>query len=79
MSNLAVLRRAVATRTYLSPEQVCDIVPGMTTTNLQELRKKGLGPKYFKPTGDGGRIVLYAEDDVRAWIEASVHKTRDQQ
>lgn len=54
---------------YLTPEQVCEIVPGMTKANLAQLRFKGTGPKYYKPTP---RVVLYREDDIFEWIESSV-------
>lgn len=78
MSNVTALRKPGVEHRYLSPEQVTDLVPGMTVANLQELRKKGLGPKYRKPTGEHGRVVVYAEADVRAWVEASVVATREQ-
>jgi len=78
MSNVTPLRKPVIEHRYLSPLQVCELVPGMTVVNLQELRKRGLGPKYRKPTGDNGKVVVYAEADVRAWVEASVHGTREQ-
>lgn len=63
---------------FLSPEQVCDLVPGMTVANLKELRTSGRGPRYYKPTGDRGRVTLYRRSDVVAWIEKSVVATRDQ-
>ena len=44
-----------APTTYLTSEQVCEIVPGMTKGNLAQLRFKGTGPRYFKPTP---RVVL---------------------
>jgi len=78
VSNVTTLRRPLVEHRYLSPEQVCELVPGLTVANLQELRKKGTGPTYRKPTGDTGRVVVYAEADVRAWVEASIHKTREQ-
>lgn len=53
---------------YLTPEQVCEIVPGMTKTNLSQLRYTGRGPKYLKPTP---RVVVYRRTDVIAWIEGS--------
>ena len=53
---------------YLTPEQVCEIVPGMTKGNLAQLRFKGIGPKFYKPTP---RVVLYREDDVIEWVENS--------
>lgn len=60
---------ATATTThYLTAEQVCEIVPGMTKNNLAQLRFKGAGPRYYKPTP---RVVLYREDDIYEWIENS--------
>lgn len=53
---------------YLTPEQVCDLVPGMTKTNLAQLRFNGNGPKFLKPTP---RTVVYRERDVIEWLEAS--------
>lgn len=53
---------------YLSPQQVCEIVPGMTKANLAQLRFKGQGPKYLKPSP---KIVVYREADVTAWLDAS--------
>lgn len=55
--------------TYLTPEQVCVIVPGMTKGNLAQLRFKGTGPRYYKPTP---RVVLYAESDIHAWVASTV-------
>ena len=78
MSNLTALRKPTVEHRYLSPAQVCDLVPGLTVANLQELRKKGLGPKYRKPTGDNGKVIVYAESDVRAWVESAVITTREQ-
>jgi len=63
---------------YLSPEMVCELLPGMTVANLKDLRASGKGPAYFKPTGQYGHLTLYAEVDVRAWVEASRTGTRDQ-
>lgn len=57
------------TTAYLTPEQVCEIVPGMTKTNLAQLRFKGTGPKYYKPTP---RVVLYDEASIHEWIASSV-------
>lgn len=53
---------------YLSPEQVCEIVPGMTKGSLAQLRFKGSGPRYRKPTP---KTVLYVEAEVLAWVENS--------
>lgn len=53
---------------YLTPDQVCQIVPGMTKSNLSQLRYTGKGPKFLKPTP---RTVVYRESDIIAWLEAS--------
>jgi hypothetical protein len=53
---------------YLTPDQVCDLIPGMTKSNLAQLRFKGQGPKFLKPTP---RTVVYRESDCIAWLEAS--------
>jgi hypothetical protein len=53
---------------YLAPAEVCEMIPGMTTNNLAQLRFTGKGPKFLKPTP---RTVVYREADVVAWLEAS--------
>lgn len=60
---------------YLSPDQVCELVPGMTKRRLEYLRGRGQGPRYRKPTP---KTVIYTEADVRAWVEESTVTTRDQ-
>lgn len=78
MSNVTALRPQLIEHVYLSPTQVCELVPGMTVVNLQEMRKNGRGPKYRKPTGEHGKVVIYAKADVLAWVESSVITTREQ-
>ena len=63
---------------YLSPEQVCDLVPGLTVVNLKDLRASGKGPAYRKPTGTRGHVTVYRRSDVIAWVERSIVTTRDQ-
>lgn len=53
---------------YLTPEQVCEIVPGMTKSNLAQLRFKGQGPTFYKPSP---RLVIYKKDAVIEWIEST--------
>lgn len=53
---------------YLTPDQVCTLVPGMTKSNLAQLRFTGKGPKFLKPTP---RTVVYRESDIIEWLEAS--------
>jgi hypothetical protein len=53
---------------YLSPEQVCEILPGMTKGSLAQLRFTGKGPRYRKPTP---KTIVYLESEVLAWVEGS--------
>ncbi len=64
------------TEQWLSPAQVCSLLPGMTEEILSERRKKRLDPPYFKPTGDRGKVVLYDRSDITAWVRASKVATR---
>lgn len=65
---LDMLTTAPSANTYLLPETVCEIVPGMTESALAQLRYRGTGPKFLKPTP---RTVLYRYQDVIDWIEGS--------
>jgi hypothetical protein len=53
---------------YLPPPEVCNLLPGMTTGQLAQMRYLGTGPRYRKPTG---KLVLYTEADVVAWVEST--------
>lgn len=66
---------AKGTPVYLSPAQVCELIPGMTERRLEYLRGKRQGPRYAKPSP---KTVVYVEGDVRAWVESSMQTTRDQ-
>jgi len=50
---------------FLSPEQVCDIVPGMTPNLLAALRHRGTGPRYIEASP---RKRVYSETSLRAWL-----------
>lgn len=67
---------AIETPVWLSPEQVCEYLPGMTPEVLKQRRKKRLDPPYFKPTGERGKIVLYRRTDIIAWVERFAVQTR---
>lgn len=54
--------------TYLSPAEAAALIPGMTKTNLAQLRFTGKGPRFLKPTP---RTVVYRKADVIEWLEAS--------
>lgn len=54
---------------YITPKQVCEMIPGMTVGALAQHRFKGTGPKFLKP--GGGRTIVYRERDVVDWLEGS--------
>jgi hypothetical protein len=53
---------------FMSPEQVCQFVPGITKTSLSSLRYLGKGPRFLKPTA---KTVVYRKTDVLEWLNAS--------
>lgn len=53
---------------YIGPEVVAERIPGMTTANLAQLRFKGQGPKFMKPSQ---RVVVYDWADVIEWLEST--------
>lgn len=53
---------------YLTPEQVCEIVPGLTVKGLSQMRFRGDGPPYIKPSP---KKVIYAESSVHAWLQSN--------
>ena len=63
---------------WLSPEQVCELLPGMTVDILLARRKKRLDPPYFKPTGDRGKVILYRREDVEQWVQRFRVTTRSE-
>lgn len=75
MSNVTAIKpRPAATQdVYLSPAQVCELIPGMSVRTLRELRAAGRGPRYAKPTE---KTVVYVEADVRAWVQSTIHEPR---
>lgn len=56
---------------WLSPRDVCDMLPGVTLEVLKARRKRRQDPPFYKPTGDSGNVVLYDRDDVVAWVKGS--------
>ena len=55
---------------YLSPQQVADQLPGVSTGTLAMWRHEGKGPRYRKL----GRIVLYAADEIDEWVDAGTRE-----
>lgn len=70
----AYARPSVPYEEWLTPEQVCAVVPGMTTTLLSRRRDEGKAPRYFKPSP---KTVVYARSDIDDWVRSTaVNPTR---
>lgn len=54
--------------TYMSPDDVVKMLPGISRTQLAQLRYRGDGPPFRKPTE---RTVLYVREEVVAWVEST--------
>lgn len=54
---------------FLSPSGVKQLT-GMSLDALAQLRHRGRGPRFYKPTA---RTVLYRRSEVIAWVESSAH------
>lgn len=52
---------------YMSPKEVANMIPGMTVSNLAQLRFKGQGPRYLKPSP---KVCVYDRADVIAGLSA---------
>lgn len=77
MGSLTAIRSAPAPAVeWLSPAQVCELLPGMTEEILTKRRKKRLDPPYFKPTGESGKVVLYDRAEIIAWVIAARVQTQ---
>jgi len=57
---------------YISPKQVCELVPGMTESRLRQRRHLGLAPAFVKPTP---RTVVYKLSEVTRWLSDSEQTT----
>lgn len=66
--SLAIPAESVTGTTLLGPDEVCEFIPGMTTAKLAQLRFKGEGPVYMKPTA---KTVVYDRDEVMAWLRST--------
>jgi predicted DNA-binding transcriptional regulator AlpA len=62
--------KTIRKRILLDQNDVADMIPGMTPAKLAQLRFKGQGPRYFKPTP---KTVVYDESDVLEWLETTAH------
>lgn len=77
MGNVTALpsRTVSALGEWLSPSQVCEVIPGMTATLLQRMRDAGKGPRYAKPSA---KTVVYSRSDVDAWVRSTLVGTKEQ-
>ncbi|MGO4594837.1 helix-turn-helix transcriptional regulator [Leifsonia sp. LS-T14] len=53
---------------FIRPTEVAEIT-GLSVAALAQLRYKGKGPRYYKPTPHS---VIYKRAEVIAWLESSV-------
>lgn len=54
---------------FIEPAEAADMA-GLTTAALAQLRYRGGGPRFYKPTP---RKVLYKRAEVIDWIEKTAH------
>lgn len=52
---------------YLNPEQAGEFLH-LTVGHLAQLRYRGQGPTYLKPTP---KVILYRRSDLDTWLDAS--------
>lgn len=53
---------------YITPEQVCELIPGLTPGTLAQRRYLGKEPQFYKPSP---KTVLYKRSEILEWIESS--------
>lgn len=53
---------------YMSAESICEVVEVLSPDLLAQLRFRGTGPKFLKPSP---RKVLYRWSDVEAWLNST--------
>lgn len=61
-------KQTKTTPVWLSPEQVCERVPGLTVEILSQRRKNNLRPKFFKPSQ---KTVIYEQSEIDDWVEST--------
>lgn len=78
MARLAALRAPEAEPeiVWLSPADVCKLLPTVTEDILAARRHRRQDPPFYKPTGGSGNVVLYDRAEVIAWVRNSRVETR---
>lgn len=56
---------------YLTPDQVIEMLPGISRGQLAQLRFNGKGPAFRKPTP---MTVLYVQSEVIEWVESTARR-----
>jgi hypothetical protein len=60
---------------YLSPEDVCKMIPGMTTGLLSQMRFRGDGPSYIKASP---RKIVYAVSEIERYLASKQQSVTSQ-
>lgn len=53
---------------FITAAEVAELLPGVTIQGLAQMRYRGDGPPFFKPSP---RVVLYRRADIAEWIAGS--------
>lgn len=74
VSNVTALKPRVAEQQWLSPEQVCERIPGMTLKKLEDMRHERRGMNFYKPTQ---KTVVYSAAEVDEYVRATRVSVRE--
>lgn len=61
---------------WMSPADVCALLPTVTVDILAARRRLRQDPPFYKPTGASGNVVLYDRAEVIAWVRGTRVETR---
>lgn len=85
MADMELKRRDVATliaganltpEPYISIDEALSLMPGVTRQSLANMRFRGEGPNFYKPTA---RTVLYKASEVLAWADETKSATTEKE
>ncbi|WP_426321887.1 helix-turn-helix transcriptional regulator [Microbacterium sp. E-13] len=69
MASIIDLRSEDPEHTFLTPQELADMLQTIPLSRLGAWRRNGEGPKYLK----WGRTVVYKLSDIDAWLQESTH------
>lgn len=72
---LSKQQKGVGVEKYLSPDQVCDLIPGMTRQLLAAMRWRGDGPSFVKPSP---RKIVYSISSIEEYMRSKERTRTDQ-